>query len=45
MTNQYYAWDFKNPRLLIKPVKIDKKGKVWVELDNYISEVILTNTR
>ena len=36
MNATYYAYDFKNPRKLAKPIKIKKTGRVWTEIDDDI---------
>ena len=30
----YYAYDFKNPRKLIKPIKVNVEKHTWVEIPN-----------
>lgn len=34
MSKEYYAYDFKNPRRLAKPIKIIKTGRVWTKIDD-----------
>ncbi len=36
MSKDYYAYDFKNPRRLVVPIKIVKTGKVWTKIDEGI---------
>lgn len=36
MNATYYAYDFKNPRRLAKPIKIKKTGRVWTKIDDDI---------
>lgn len=38
MNRTYYAYDFKNPKRLAHPIKIDKTGRVWTMIDNEIKE-------
>ena len=33
---KYYAWDLKNPKRLIKPMKIDAVKHTWVEISKNI---------
>lgn len=39
MNRTYYAYDFANPRRLAMPVKIEKTGKTWTEIDDDIQFV------
>lgn len=36
MSKTYYAYDFKNPRRLIAPIKVIKNGRIWIEIDDKI---------
>ena len=36
MSKTYYAYDFKNPRRLIVPIKVIKNGRIWIEIDDKI---------
>lgn len=36
MNATYYAYDFKNPRRLAKPIKTKKTGRVWMKIDDDI---------
>lgn len=31
-SKKYYAWDFKNPRKLAKPIKLNCEKHTWIEL-------------
>ena len=31
---KYYAYDFKNPQRLAKPIKIDAEKHTWVEISD-----------
>ncbi len=39
MNATYYAYDFKNPRRLERPIKIKKTGRVWTKIDDTRLEV------
>lgn len=34
MSKTYYAYDFKSPRMLEKPIKIVKTGRMWTKIDD-----------
>lgn len=36
MNATFYAYDFDNPRRLVSPIKVEKKGRVWTTIDNSI---------
>lgn len=36
MNATYYAYDFKKPRRLEKPIKIKRMGRVWTKIDDCI---------
>ncbi len=35
-SKDYYAYDFKNPRRLAKPIKMVKNGRVWTKIGDCI---------
>lgn len=41
MNEDYYAYDFENPRRLATPIKIVKTGKVWTKIDDGIQMSVL----
>lgn len=34
----FYAYDFKNPRTLARPIKIEKIGRIWTRIDDVVKE-------
>ncbi len=36
MYNDYYKYDFENPRRLATPIKIVKTGRVWSKIEDEI---------
>ena len=40
MSRTYWAYDFKTPRRLNAPIKVIKNGRIWIEINNALYEII-----
>lgn len=40
MSRTYWAYDFKTPRRLTVPIKVIKNGRIWIEINNALYEII-----